>query len=628
VTPTAIGSSSFRRLTGAACLGVLLATVVGSFPAFSGVVDDVRLDKNAWVPMRDGIRLATDLYFPPAAGQRAGAKFPVVLIRTPYSKRRDRTDPASPAWFFARRGYVVAIQDVRGRYESEGEFTISQAERDDGYDAVTWLASQEWSTGKVGTFGCSYSGESQILMAAARHPNQIAAIPEAASGAYGATYHPFGLLNGGAFELASGLGWFRRSGSKVYLKPTPQAAQSDSARWMEFFNPAPTIPATDFKRAFRMLPLAGILKTLGGPPTDYEAFVSHPPGDEFWQGFNYVGENNHFNVPALHVDSWYDYGVGDTLAMMDLLRRNATSRAGAQQFAIISPTDHCHSERTTEHTVIGERDLGDARLDYRTLYARWFDRWLKGEDNGITDMPRVQYYLMGKNAWRTATAWPPPTTQFTKYYLHSDGHAHSRNGTGVLDAIEPQMEPGDKYVYDPATPVPSLGGPICCIDPAAAAAGSYDQSDIETRQDVLTYTSASLKESIEVTGPVEAVLYAESSARDTDFTVKLLDVYPDGRAFNLQEGIQRARYRDGYRRPQLMTPGVVYRILVGLQATANYFAAGHRIRVEVSSSNFPRFDRNLNTGGNNYDETAWVTAVNVIHHSKAHPSHLVLPIVR
>jgi hypothetical protein len=581
---------------------------------------EVRLEPSVPVPMRDGVRLSTDLYFPVGAEP----PLPVVLIRTPYDKNRMRGARGSPR-FFAGQGYVVAAQDVRGKFESEGWYTVSAADRHDGYDAVTWLAEQSWSNGRVGTYGCSYLGENQMQLAATRHPNHVAAIAQAAGG----SYRYFGAINGGAFELAAGVGWFWGAGSKVHMVLPPGLSREDFLRAAPYLRPAPEIPEPDYRAMWRTLPLVDVMRRAEAPPTDWEDFVSHPPGDPWWDAFGYVTDADRFDVPTLHVNSWYDFGVAETLALFNLLRTNAHSaRARDHQYAIVSPTTHCASEEASARTIVGERDLGDARLDYYRIYLRWFDRWLREEENEITEMPKVQLYVMGRNAWRRASAWPPPDARPTRYYLHSDGRANSRLGSGTLDTVPPRDEPPDGFVYDPATPVPSVGGPICCTGTRDAPAGAFDQSDVEMRHDVLVYTTAPLEDGVEVTGPVELTLYVSSCARDTDFTGKLVDVYPDGRAFNVQEGILRARYREGYRRTLTMRPGETYRITVNLHATSNYFAPGHRIRLEVSSSNFPRFDRNLNTGGNNYDETRWVTARNTVHHSAEYPSHLVLPVVR
>ncbi len=323
-------------------------------------------------------------------------------------------------------------------------------------------------------------------------------------------------------------------------------------------------------------------------------------------------------------------GVADTLYNFNLMQRNAESDLGRQnQYVIISPSTHCQSEYMSENTVVGERNLGDAQFDYLGTYVRWFDYWLRGIENNVTQMPKVQIFVMGKNEWRGENEWPLARTKYTKYYFHSDGYANSRFGTGVLSMKEPGNEPADSFVYDPKTPVPTYGGPICMACTGNTVPdGAFDQAEIETRHDVLIYSTPPLKEGVEVTGPLTVVLYVSSSAKDTDFTGKLVDVYPDGRAFIIQEGILRARYREGFKKKVWMKPGESYRLEVDLHATSNYFKPGHRIRIEVSSSNFPRFDRNLNTGGNNYDETEWVIAKNTIHHTMKYPSCIILPVVK
>ncbi len=585
----------------------------------------VRLQKSVMVPMRDGVKLSTDLYFPEGAGD----KLPVFLVRTPYNKNRARqemvTNLVTFAYHFAGQGYVVAVQDTRGRFESEGEYLVSAADRKDGYDVVSWLASQPWSNGKVGTYGCSYGGENQMQLAAMRNPHHVAMIPMAAGG----SYRYFGFLTGGAVELAPAFGWFWRRGSKVFLRPPPGAPSDFYAKLGDYFNPAPVLPEIDYRTFWKTLPLIDMMDKAGAPPTDFEGFVAHEPADPWWNQFGYIKDTDRFDVPALHINSWYDYGVADTLKLFNLLRTNAASpRARDNQFVIISPTTHCRSWSATEQTIVGERNVGDAQFDFiYGLRLRWFDYWLKGIENGVTTMPKVQIYVMGKNEWRGENEWPLARTQFTKYYLHSDGKANSRFGTGTPSTSKARDEPADHYLYDPQTPVPSVGGPVCCTGTPDAPAGAFDQSEVETRHDVLVYTLPVLEEGIEVTGPIEVVLYVSSSARDTDFTAKLVDVYPDGTAYNVQEGILRARYRKGYDKKVWMKPGGVYQVRIDLQATSNYFGPGHRIRLEVSSSTFPRFDRNLNTGGNNYDEMEWTEAENTIHHSSKYPSHIILPVI-
>ncbi len=578
----------------------------------------VRVEKSVMVPMRDGVKLSTDLYFPEGAGER----LPAIVVRTPYNKNRPGNQ--REANLFAGHGYVVAVQDVRGKYESEGDYTVSAADTNDGYDAVDWLSSQPWSTGKVGTTGCSYSGENQVEMSKLSNPRHLAMIPRAASG--GMQY--FGSLRGGAFELGASADWFLRNGSKIRPQIPASLPRSQFLAATTFFNFEPIPPKVDWHVLWKSLPVIDMMKKTGMPPTDWEGVVSHPEGDPWWDSFGFVKPTDHFDTPALFVDSWYDYGVGDTLELIRLIEKNSlSSRARENQFVIIAPTSHCSYESATEHTLVGARDLGDAQFDYYGVYFRWFDYWLKGIDNGVTKMPKVQLYVMGRNEWRGGNEWPLAGTKFTPFYLHSDGHANSRFGTGALGAEKPGDEAPDYYVYDPKSPVPTWGGPTFGPPLGDLPSGAQDQSEVETRSDVLVYTTPPLEKGLEVTGPLEVVLYVSSDARDTDYTAKLVDVYPEGTAYNVQEGIRRARYRKGFGEKLWMKPGEVYEVRINLGATSNYFGPGHRIRLEISSSNFPRFDRNLNTGGNNYDETKWVVAHNEIRHDKQYPSSVLLPVI-
>jgi uncharacterized protein len=367
---------------------------------------------------------------------------------------------------------------------------------------------------------------------------------------------------------------------------------------------------------FLTLPLIDMLKKAGAPPTDFEDFASHAPADPWWDHFGYVSRRHRFNTPALHVCSWYDSVVNETFELAKLMRENGESAtARDNQFVVIAPSTHCAWDSATEHTVVGKRELGDTRFDYYNMYVRWFDHWLKGQDNGATSMPKVQIYAMGANQWRSEHEWPLARTKFTKYYLHSNGHANTRSGDGTLSSAEPAEEPPDRFTYDPNHPAPT------------GEDGARDQSATESRPDVVVYSTPPLAQGVEVTGPLEVMLFVGSTARDTDFTAKLVDVYPDGTAFNLQDGILRARYRDGFDKKVWMKTGEAYRLRIDLHSTSNYFPAGHRIRLEISSSNFPRFDRNLNTGGNNYDEIKLVVAENVIHHARARASYVMLPII-
>jgi uncharacterized protein len=570
--------------------------------------NEVRLEGSVKVPMRDKTMLSTDVYFPVGGS----ARLPVILIRTPYDKAPYRK-PDSVAHHFAAQGYIVAVQDTRGRHESDGNYTAFEGDVTDGYDTTDWLSKQSWSNGNIGTYGCSYVGDVQILQAQLRHPNLKAMIPQAAGssiGAAGDRYYYFGARKAGNLDFASGFGWFSNEGNKDRTKP------------------ARKIPDSELRKVWGTLPLLGMVERAGGAPSDWNDIVSRSLTDPWWDQFGYLKGKERFNVPALHIGSWYDFGVAEVLLEFNMLRTNAESAlARDNQFAVISPTNHCQSETgTSEHTVVGGRDLGDARFQYYALYLKWFDHWLKGIDNGVTKQPKLMLYVMGKNQWRGEQEWPLKRKKYTRYYLHSDGHANTKSGTGTLSDKAPAQEPVDRYTYDPGNPVPSLGGPICCTgDPHAD--GSYDQSEVETRPDVLVYTTPALERGIEVTGPLKVVLYASSSAKDTDFTAKLVDVYPDGKAYNVQEGVLRARYREGFTKTAWMKSGEPNEIPIDLEATSNYFGPGHRIRLEISSSNFPRFDRNLNTGGNNFDETKWLSADNQIHHAGGKASYILLPVI-
>ena len=605
----------------------LLIFVFSMMPLMLSAADNefsIKVDKSNMVPMSDGIRLSTDIYIP----EGVEGKLPVILLRTVYGK--NTVFDNSPALNEAlQRGYVVAVQDIRGRYESEGDYVVATNRREDGYDTVEWLIAQDWSNQKVATAGCSYLGETQVVLAAAKHPNHLAAVPMSPASGYYEPGRAWSAFDGGVFELGQTAGWFAGSGTKVFYQPP---ASVDRQEWFrspaaKLFKQYPEIDFSKYLPLLQTLPIYDLLQRANLPPTDYELFVSNLPDADYFRKMDFVQPGDTVDVPMLFMDSWYDYGAAETLAMFNQFQKTGLSkRSRNNQFIIIGPSTHCGYPYATENTIVGERELGDARLDFYGLQLDWYDYWLKGIDNGVTEMPKIQYYLMGKNEWRSANQWPLAQTTYKKLYLDSGGEANSRLGDGALLFEPPQRDVVDQFVYDPATPVPSLGGHTCCTG-TDTEAGGYDQSSIEMRDDVLVYTSAVLEKGIEVTGPLKVVLQVSSSAVDTDFTAKLVDVYPDGRAFNIQEGAMRMRYRESLSEQVFMTPGKVYEIELDLHASSNYYAEGHRIRLEVSSSNFPRWERNLNTGGNNYNETEWETATNQVHHSKEHLSYVVLPVI-
>jgi putative CocE/NonD family hydrolase len=579
--------------------------------------------RSQMLPMRDGVELSTDLYFP-AEDQ---GKLPAILVRTVYNK--NQTFGWNPVWAeLVKQGYVVAIQDIRGRFESGGEYVIANGRREDGVDTLDWIVRQDWSNGKVATSGCSYLGETQVVLAATNHPSLVTAVPMSPASGYYVPGRAWQAFSGGAFELGQTAGWFAGSGSRIYTQP-PEGV--DRGTYFQSLDDAIEMtPPVDFPRylqELKSLPTIDVLQRAGVPATDYETWRrSHPDGD-YYRGLDLVRADDEFSIPALFMDSWYDYGATETLAMFEQFSKKNRTEAGREhQYLVIGPGTHCNYHDASENTVVGARPVGDARYPYHQLQVDWYNYWMKGEDNGVLERDRIVYYLMGANEWRSTDVWPPGGTQYANWYLASGGNANSRNGDGKLSLQMPTDQIVDEFLYDPANPVPSLGGHTCCTG-TDTEAGGYDQRETELRDDVLVYTSDVLTKDLDVVGRIRAELLVSSSAVDTDFTVKLVDVYPDGTAYNVQEGVRRMRYRNSLREPELMTPNQLYLAEIDLHTSANTFRKGHRIRVEVSSSNYPRIERNLNTGGNNYDETEFVSAENRLYLGGDRPSVILLPVL-
>jgi uncharacterized protein len=591
------------------------------------------LEPSVFITMRDGVRLATDLYFPDGAPEQ---KYPIVLIRTPYGNVPGHNFHSPAIQVFASHGYVVAVQDKRGKYRSEGVYTVAGADATDGYDTVDWLGKQSWSNARVGTIGCSDLGDSQIFMAQTRPPALKAMIPMASGssvGSAGGFYRYFGAREGGAVDWAASIGWFAENGAKISPRLPASLPHADYNAYYTPWNQPPKAPIIDYQRAWYHLPMKDALRDQGMPPSDFEDTITKVPNDPYWAQFPYMTDAYVSDVPALFVNSWYDFGADVTLFEFNWFRtHSASALARENQFFIMSPGVHCSSEGGASlDMVVGTRLMGDTRFDYWQAYLTWFEYWLKGDTAAgkrIQSWPKIRYYLMGANMWKSAETWPVKGISTESFYLASAGHANSMFGDGKLaEAKPPSGASADTFDYDPATPVPSIGGALCCTGTADAPPGALDQRPVEARQDVLVFTSDSLSSGINVTGQVEVELFVSSSAVDTDFTAKLVDVYPDGRAFNVLENILRARYREGQTKEVWMQSGQVYPLRISLGATSNYFGAGHRIRLEISSSNFPQFDRNLNIGGNNAEGTHWMTATNTVHHSREYPARLLLPVV-
>jgi len=440
---------------------------------------------------------------------------------------------------------------------------------------------------------------------------------------------------GGAVQMLF-IAWLYGQQNQVRPMFSPDLTQEQRIAASRLFDLAPQMPPVDWSQALRHLPVKDIIAAVGGPrgifadsmpvPTGGR-MIQRTPNDPAWYRGGLYHDNMPFNVPSLWYMSWYDVSTGPNLALFNHVRKTASPEVAKQQYAVIAPVLHCSYTRATENTMVGERSVGDARLDYNELTYGWFDRFLKGEQNALLDtLPRVRYYTMGSNRWQSSDTWPPRGARPMTYYLSSGGRANSAAGDGALVLRAPGKDTPDSFTYDPMNPVPSHGGNVCCTGNAVQG-GAFNQQELEKRSDILVYNTEPLKRGLELSGPIEVTLYVSSDAKDTDFTVKLLDVYPDGRAYNLDETIQRVRYREGYDKQVWMEPGKVYKVVLGPMNTSNFFDVGHRLRIEVSSSNFPRFDRNLNTGGNNYDETRGVVARNVVHHSQKYPSHITISVM-
>lgn len=580
-----------RIVLGLACACAAVARAADSPPY------PVTVERGVPAKMRDGVVLRADIYRPDAPG-----KFPVLLERTPYNKDGGLEFGLKAA----ARGYVVVIQDVRGRYTSDGEWYPFQHESEDGYDTVEWAAALPSSNGKVGMFGGSYVGATQMLAAIAAPPHLAGIFPEVTA----SNYHDGWTYQGGAFEQ-----WFNESWTSGLAQDTMSRRVRESTNALDWVTRLPL-------ENYPLLRL-GVRPELTGLAPYFLDWLRHPDYDDYWKRWSIEKHYGQIRVPAYHVAAWYDIFQGGTLRNYLGMQAHGGSEAARRgQRLLVEIGGHAGSGEK-----IGAVDFGpQADFDLDAVMLRWYDHLLKGLENGVEREKPVRIFVMGANVWRDEDAWPPERAREARYYLHSQGKANTAAGDGALSADAPQTEPADRFLYDPADPVPTLGGPLCC-DAAHLAPGPRDQRPDEARHVVLVYSTPPFREDFEVTGPVSVELYASSSATDTDFTGKLVDVWPDGFAQNLTEGILRARYRDSQEKPEFMTPGKIYQFHLDLWATSNVFRAGHRLRLEISSSNFPRFDRNLNTARDAARASQMAPATNTIYHDGAHPSALLLSVL-
>jgi uncharacterized protein len=573
------------------------------FPAFlwSQASSDLVVENDVSMKARDGVLLRADLYRPAGDG-----KFPALLTRTPY----DKSTIAEFARRLAAHGFLVVVQDVRGRFASDGEWYPFRHETADGYDAVEWVASLPQSNGKVGMFGGSYVGATQLLAAIGKPPH-LAGICTVATAS---NYHENWAYQGGAFEQWFAETWISGLAENTLVRQLRKATDPMAG--------IHALPLTSY-------PLINARIDVGpGNATEKLApylhdWLAHPQYDSYWKPWAIDEHYDAIDVPSLTVAAWYDIFQGGSLANYTGLSAHApNAEARANRQLMITIGGHAGTGRK-----IGDVDFGpEAARNYDDVTLAWYEYLFYGKQNEFADGKPVKLFAMGENKWRAEASWPLERAKSVRYYLHSSGHANSDSGDGSLSSAAPRAESADRYTYDPADAVPTVGGPLCCGS-GVYAAGPRDQSTVESRKDVLVYSTPALAGDVEVTGPVALDLFVSSSAVDTDFTAKLVDVWPNGFAQNLTEGILRASYRASHTVPEPLVPEKIYRLSIDLWSTSNVFLKGHKIRIEVSSSNFPRFDRNLNTGRAANTDRDFVIASNMVFHDTEHPSAIVLPIV-
>ena len=568
------------------------------------------------VPMRDGVRLATGVIRPDAPG-----RYPVLVSRGPYGKDSYVENPDHSAWFFARHGYVVLSQDCRGRFGSEGNgYNPLFQEAQDGYDTVEWAARQSWSNGRLGTTGQSYLGAAQYTLATNNpvppHLQTMAPVSASADFHQSWVYHTGGAMEWGwmvPYAIFKGRNTLDRTGHErllsqmnEYVLPSVNFAQPLKDEW------------------YRHLPLSDWINRLKETAPYFQEYLDNEADGPYWWRINLLRHVEGITLPMFHVTSWYDIFLEGALNAYQAIRdRGGSELARRNQRLLIGPWAHLLPYTVPTSGGTGDVDFGpEAIIELHQYLLRWFDYWLKDIDTGVMDEPPVRLFVMEENRWRGEQEWPLARTQYTRYYLHAEAPANTRNGGGTLSTSPPGDEPPDTYTYDPKDPAATLGGNTLIIPQGVA-----DQGPVEDRQDVLVYTSEASERDLEVTGPIEVHLFASSSAVDTDFTAKLVDVRPDGYARNLQDGIIRARFRASGSEPSLIEPGRVYEFGIDLWSTSHLFKTGHRIRVEISSSNFPRFDRNPNTGAPLGRDDRLEVARQTVYHREEYPSHIVLPVI-
>ena len=561
--------------------------------------EEIKILRHREIPMRDGVKLYGDVYLPAAPG-----KYPTLIVRTPYGVQRDGAHESLIK--FAQHGYAAVMNDVRGRYESEGKWEPFRTEAEDGYDTIQWASKQDWSNGKVATQGGSYLGHVQWAAGKLQPPNLVAMFPALASTNI---YRDWITLNG-AWRLSFNYGWgVVRMPNRIML---PQYFHTEN------FSP----PELKYEKILPHLPLIdGDLLSAGYAVQHYRDWIAHPDYDSYWKKISDEESFNKINVPVHTSGGWFDIFLQGTInGFVGVRKHGANENVRKNSRMIIGAWGHGPTQK------YGDVDFGAAnnRVQFETE-LKWFDRYVKGIENGLEKLPPVEIFYMGVNQWQHEQDWPIPGTKFTPYYLTSDGAANTAAGNGRISEKISNGAASDQYSYDPNNPVPTLGGNNCCGTPTLA--GPKDQRPLAKRDDILSYTSEAFTQAMAIAGPVKMKLFAATNGLDTDWVVKLIDVAPDGFAFNICEGIMRARYRNGVDKPQLLKPNEVYEYDVDLVGTANVFLPGHRLRVDITSSHFPQFDRNPNTGEAFGTSAKVRVAKQTIFHSAQRASHILLPVV-
>lgn len=571
-------------------------------PLLSKPEYEVTVERNVAVPMRDGLKLATDIYRPATTAQ-----VPVILIRTPYKKEVSELD----GLYYARRGYAVAIQDCRGRFSSPGTWEPFVHEPKDGHDAIEWLAVQPWSSGKVGMIGGSYLGWVQWWAASQKPPHLTTIIPQVSPP------DPF-------FNIPYEYGVFFLWGAIWWADVLESGATADISGAA-----LGKIGEKKYRTLLRSLPVVELDKPVLGKENPYwRKWIDHPTNDDYWEQANFLDKLQDVRIPVFHQSGWFDGdGIGSKLNYLRMAKHGHP-----YQKLVLGAWGHTDEAQR----FVQGRDFGpDALMDLPRAYLRWFDRWLKGIENGIDKEPLVSLFVMGSNRWVHGPTYPLPQTRFDKWYLTSGGQANTSKGDGKLTREPPAAEtPPDRYTYDPGDPTPDpqfYEAPedqekkTVSAEEERKKAAAYHEEVTAARQDILVYVSEPFQEPYTFAGPVSAVLYAASSARDTDWFLRLLEVDEKGKLFPLVGGRLRARFRQSTARPELLEPGKVYEYQLDLWQTGITIPKGRRLRLEVASASFPMFSRNLNTGGHNEKETTYVPAEQTIHHSRQYPSHVLLP---